>query len=146
MDINILKTTFGECEIVNGKVCINPDNIRDILSFAKENFAYDMLKSVTAIDLGDLIELNYNLYSVVNEESVIISAKVNQEAESIVDIYHSAQAEENEIFDMFGIKFIGNENLKRLYMPENWEGYPLKKDYIADDTRLAWNDNDNNNT
>ena len=50
----------------------------------------------------------------------------------------------NEIYDMFGIKFTGNEDLKRLYMPENWEGFPLRKDYVQDDTRLAWNDNSDN--
>ena len=41
---------------------------------------------------------------------------------------------------MFGIKFINHEDLKRLYMPENWEGFPLRKDYIESDTRLAWNE------
>ena len=52
--------------------------------------------------------------------------------------------EYNKSYDMFGINFIGNEDLKRLYMPENWEGYPLKKDYRMDDKRLVWNDNIDN--
>ncbi len=52
---------------------------------------------------------------------------MKDEAESIVDIFDSACADEKEIYDMFGIKFIGNDELKRLYMPEDWEGHPLKK-------------------
>lgn len=103
-----------------------------------------MLKSITAVDLGDEIELIYNLFSVEDEEDVLLSIKVQNEAESIVDLFESAKADENEIYDMFGIQFIGNEDLKRLYMPENWEGFPLRKDYIQDDTRLAWNDNSDN--
>jgi type IV secretory pathway VirB4 component len=52
----------------------------------------------------------------------------------------SAVADEKEIYDLFGVKFLGNEELKRLYMPENWQGHPLKKDYVDNDERLNWND------
>ncbi len=65
---------------------------------------------------------------------------MKDEAESIVDIFDSACADEKEIYDMFGIKFIGNDELKRLYMPEDWEGHPLKKDYQDSDQRLNWNE------
>jgi NADH:ubiquinone oxidoreductase subunit C len=146
MDINTLINVLGECEFVNNKIYINSDNIRKALTYLKENFSYNLLKSITAVDNGDSIELNYNLFSVINEESVIIAIRVKYEAQSIADIFASAQADENEIYDMFGVMFIGNEDLKRLYMPENWNGYPLRKDYIQDDTRLAWNDIDEHNT
>ena len=61
-----------------------------------------------------------------------------------LQIFLSLQfADENEIYDLFGINFKGNENLKRLYMPEDWQGFPLRKDYVQDDTRLCWNDDNN---
>ena len=145
MDINALINVLGECEFANNKIYINSDNIRQALTYLKENFSYNLLKSITAVDSGDYIELNYDLLSVINEESVVIAIKVKYEAQSITDIFASAQADENEIYDMFGVMFIGNEDLKRLYMPENWDGYPLRKDYIQDDTRLAWNDIDDYN-
>ena len=142
MEIDALMRAIGECELVNNKICINSSNIHSALKFIKENLSYQMLRSITAVDDGDDIELNYDLFSLEDEESVIISTKVRYEAVSVADIYGSALADENEIYDMFGVMFIGNEDLKRLYMPENWNGYPLRKDYIQDDTRLAWNDTD----
>lgn len=143
MNIDELINVVGECEIEENKVCIN-NNIHDVIEFLKNNYSYKILKSITAIDIGDEIELLYNLFSVEDEEDVILSIKVSQEAQSVADLFESAKADENEIYDMFGIKFLGNDDLKRLYMPENWQRYPLRKDYIQDDTRLAWNDNSNN--
>jgi NADH:ubiquinone oxidoreductase subunit C len=111
----------------------------------KNNYSFNILKSITAVDLGDKIELLYHLFSVEDEEDAVISIKVQNEAESVSDLFDSAKADENEIYDMFGVRFTGNEDLKRLYMSENWEGYPLRKDYVQDDTRLAWNEDDSNN-
>ena len=71
---------------------------------------------------------------------MFLAIVVQNEIESVTDLFKSAIADENEIFDLFGVKFIGNPDLKRLYMPEDWKGFPLRKDYIQDDTRLAWND------
>ena len=71
---------------------------------------------------------------------VVISTFVKEEAESVSSIFDSAVADEKEIYDLFGINFVGNKELKRLYMPEDWEGYPLRKDYVENDERLSWND------
>lgn len=139
MNIEELRNIIDKCEIVNDKICVHK-SIHEVISYLKNNYSFNILKSITAVDLGDEIELIYNLFSVEDEEDVILSKNVNYEAESIVDLFDSARADENEIYDMFGVQFIGNEDLKRLYMPENWQGYPLRKDYIQDDTRLAWND------
>lgn len=144
MYIDALLNVIGEYELINDKICITKE-LHNALEILKNNLSYKMLKSITAVDLGDDIELIYDLFSIEDEESVLISIKVKNEAESVVDLFSSAIADENEIYDMFGIQFIGHEDLKRLYMPENWEGYPLRKDYIQDGTRLAWNDSDDNN-
>lgn len=144
MDINAFIEAIGQCELIDNKIVISSEKIHDALLFIKNNFTYKMLKSITAIDLGKEIELIYNLYSIENEETVLISITVQQDAISVTDIFSSAIADENEIYDLFGINFSGNKDLKRLYMPKNWDGYPLKKDYIQDDTRLVWNDDNNN--
>lgn len=139
MNINELKNTFENCELYENKICIK-DKLFEIIDCLKNEYSFNVLKSITAVDLGGEIELLYRLFSVKDEEDVIISIKVQNEADSVIDLFESARADENEIYDMFGVKFTGNEDLKRLYMPENWDGYPLRKDYVQDDTRLAWND------
>ena len=143
MNLDELRNIYGECELIQGKVIVK-SNLHDIIKFSVNNYSFNMLKSITAIDLGDGLELQYKLYSTENEEEVTLAIKVHDEAETVTDIFDSAVADENEIYDMFGVNFIGNKNLKRLYMPENWEGFPLRKDYVQDDTRLVWNDNSNN--
>ena len=143
MNLDELKNIIDKCELVNDKICVQ-GSIYEVIEFLKNNYSYKMLKSITAVDLGDEIELLYNLFSVMDEEEVVLSIKVQHEAESVADLFDSAKADENEIYDLFGVSFIGNEDLKRLYMPENWKGFPLRKDYIQDDTRLAWNDNGDN--
>ncbi len=143
MNLEALKNLFQNSELSENKICIK-DKLHDTIALLKNNYAFNMLKSITAVDLGENVELIYKLLSVIDEEEAVISIKVNTEADSVVDLFESAIADENEIYDMFGIKFIGHEDLKRLYMPENWEGFPLRKDYVQDDTRLAWNDNSEN--
>ena len=134
------KTLFNDSEIIGEKLVIKKDLLKT-LTFIKENYKFDMLKNITAIDNQDKgIELIYQLYSTENEEDVIISISVTENAESVTSIFNSAYADEKEIYDLFGIKFLGNNELKRLYMPETWEGHPLKKDYEQNDERLNWNE------
>lgn len=140
MNIVELKNIFNECEITTDKIIIKKDLAKTI-NFIKQNYGFDILKEIIAVDNQDKgIELIYHLYSPEDEEDALISIFVKDEAESIVSIFDAAMADEKEIYDMFGIKFIGNEELKRLYMPENWDGNPLKKDYEENDNRLNWNE------
>ena len=134
------KNIFNEAEIVGEKLIIKSD-LEKTLSFIKDNYHFDMLKSITAFDNKEAgIELLYNLYNIEDEEELLVSLTVQDEAESVSKIFDSAIADEKEIYDLFGVKFIGNDELKRLYMPESWEGHPLKKDYENKDVRLIWND------
>lgn len=145
MDWDKFREMFQGCELIGNKILIK-SRLHDVIKFVMENYPYDILKEIIALHNPDgRIELIYNLYSTVDEETLLISILLDgDEAESVTDIFDSAIADENEIFDLFGVKFIGNENLKRLYMPEDWQGFPLRKDYVQDDTRLAWNDDKNN--
>lgn len=140
MDWNEFTKLFDNAEI-NGNKLVIKDNLVKSLSFIKDNYHFNMLKSITAVDNKESgIELIYNIFDVEDEEELLVSYFVKDEAESISKIFDSAVAEEKEIYDLFGVKFIGNEELKRLYMPESWEGHPLKKDYQENDKRLNWND------
>ena len=140
MDINKLKEIFGECELSGEKIIIK-SNLAKTLEFIKENYKFDILKEITAVDLQETgIELIYRLFSIEDEEDVLVSITVKDGAESVSKIFDSAIADEKEIYDLFGIKFIGNDELERLYMPESWQGHPLRKDYEEKDERLNWNE------
>ena len=131
---------FKDCRLEGEKIVINSDLLKTI-EFIKTNYHFEMLKEIIASDNGDgTVELTYRLFSLEDEEDLLISINVQDEAESISSIFESAVADEKEIFDLFGVKFIGNPELKRLYMPEGWKGHPLRKDYKEDDERLNWNE------
>ncbi len=131
---------FKDCRLEGEKIVINSDLLKTI-EFIKTNYHFEMLKEIIASDNGDgNVELTYRLFSLEDEEDLLISINVQDEAESISSIFESAVADEKEIFDLFGVKFIGNPELKRLYMPEYWKGHPLRKDYKEDDERLNWNE------
>ncbi len=139
MNLDEFKNIFNNCELIDNKIVINSD-IDKTLEFIRDNYGFDMLKEIIAIDKKEKgIELIYRLYSVENEEEVLISTIVHNETKSVSKIFDSAVADEKEIYDLFGINFISNDELERLYMPESWQGYPLKKDYTENDERLSWN-------
>ena len=132
--------SIKQVEIIENKIVIKSD-LYKVLIFIKDKYGYNILKEIVAVDNKENgIELIYRLFSSADEEEVLISINVKNEAESVSNLYDSAVADEKEIYDLFGIKFIGNDELKRLYMPENWKGNPLKKDYEENDERLRWND------
>lgn len=140
MNILELKKMINNVELIGDKIFV-PSNLSQTLVFIKNNFGYNLLKEIIAVDLQEKgIELIYKLHSLEDEEDVLISTIVKDKAESISTIFDSAVADEKEIYDMFGIIFVGNPELKRLYMPDSWQGHPLKKDYEENDERLNWND------
>lgn len=131
---------FNDSELVEDKIVIKSQLVKT-LDFIKNNYHFEILKEIIAVDNKEFgIELIYKLYSIEDEEDVLISITVEKEAESVSSLFDSAIADEKEIYDLFGINFIGNPELKRLYMPESWQGHPLKKDYEEKDERLNWND------
>ena len=140
MNITEFEKIFDGCQIIGDKIFVK-SNIYKALDFIRKTYGFDMLKEIIATDLTDgKYELTYKLFSVKDNEDVLISIIVGDEAESVSKLYDSAIADEEEIYDLFGIKFFGNDELKRLYMPESWDGHPLRKDYKETDERLNWNE------
>lgn len=142
-NFSILKSKFSNVDLINeSKVVVNSELVQ-VLDYLKNTteFDFDILTSIIAIDLMDKIELIYQLMSSETSETLSVSYYTdNYTAPTVTDIYKSANFDECEIFDLFGIEFIGNKNLKRLLMPENWVGHPLLKSYVQNDERLVWND------
>lgn len=133
--MNFLNEKFNIIETVetkNGveKFVIDKKDLLPCLSFLKEN--QDMLLSITAVDLAEKIEVIYDLYSSQNNKHFLISVKVysdNPVIESVTKLFKSAAFDEREIFDLFGVEFDGNDNLKRLLLPDFFVGNPMLKNF-----------------
>ena len=76
-------------------------------------------------------EVVYHFYSIPKKHRIRIKVRVNdgETVPSITSIWAGADWAEREVYDMFGIAFEGHPNMKRIYLAEDWEGYPLRKDY-----------------
>ena len=96
---------------------------------------FDMHSCVTGIDNGTdvgTMEVVYNLYSIPYNHHLMIKIvlpREKPEIESVSSIWKTADWHEREIFDMYGIHFIHHPDLRRILMPADWVGHPLRKDY-----------------
>jgi NADH-quinone oxidoreductase subunit C len=96
---------------------------------------FDMLSCITALDNGQqagTMELIYNLYSIPFNHHLglkVIMQREDSAVDSLSSIWRTADWHEREAYDMFGIKFNGHPDLRRILMPADWEGFPLRKDY-----------------
>ncbi len=119
-------------------VIVKKENIKDIMRYLHDTpeLYFDFLEDLCGVDyLGrkDIrFEVVYHLYSMKHRHMIRIKAEVSEEdptIDSVVDIWAGANWHERECYDMYGIKFNGHPDLRRILMPEDWEGYPLRKDY-----------------
>jgi NADH-quinone oxidoreductase subunit C len=104
---------------------------------------FDFLVDVTAVDYPkdpQRFELVYILYSFPRNEHIRIKARIaeNESAPSITSLFKGANWLEREVFDMFGIRFDGHPDLKRILLPDEWQGHPLRKDASIIGMDNAW--------
>ena len=115
----------------------------DILAACKalQSAGYNFLEDVTAVDWypsEPRFQITYHILSIRLKERIRLIVRLSGDApaiDSIVSIWPSANFYEREIFDLFGVHFGGHPNLRRIMMPEDWEGHPLRKDYPVEGYR-----------
>jgi NADH-quinone oxidoreductase subunit C len=119
------------------------DRLLEIAQYTRDEEAFDLLVDLTAVDWPKRekrFDLVLFLYSFSKNERFRIKALLgeNEPAPSMESIWPTANWLEREVYDMFGIVFEGHSNLKRLLLPEEWQGYPLRKDYDILQQDEAW--------
>ncbi len=113
---------------------------RRILKVAKENLVQLMkelkdqgfvhLSLITGVDRKDKLEVIYHLHNLDKNEIVAVKTEtLDERVPSVTSLFTSANWDEREQYDLMGIVFEGHPNLKRLFLPENWVGHPLRKNY-----------------
>ena len=131
---------FLDGEQNSGWIQIKAENWFGIAKWLKENddLYFDSLQCNTGIDLGEgMLESRYNLHSMKHLHAIEIRIKVSIEKPdipSVESLWRVADWFERETYDMFGINFTGHRDLRRILLPEDWEGWPLRKDYEEQET------------
>jgi NADH-quinone oxidoreductase subunit C len=124
-------------------VVVYPEHLRPLAQFmiSDASLAFTYLSDVTGVDrfpIEPRFELNYHLLSLSRRDIIRLRVRLpgdNAVVDSIVPVWPTANWHEREIFDLLGIRFEGHPNLRRLLMPDDWEGYPLRKDYPVEGPR-----------
>lgn len=95
---------------------------------------FDYLFCLSGVDWGEELGVVYHLESTTYRHSIVVKVKTSDREspnlDTVSNIWATAEFHEREVFDFFGIKFNGHPNLKRLFLTDEWEGFPLRKDYV----------------
>ena len=99
---------------------------------SKEDFQFDYLFCVTCVDWKTHLTMVYFLTSTTYRHTLVIKTKLDRndpEIETVSDIWRTAEFHEREVYDLFGVKFLHHPDLRRLLLTDDFNGYPLRKDF-----------------
>jgi NADH-quinone oxidoreductase subunit C len=145
-EFRVLVDSGYASEIVGAKrfreedfIVVRKERVVDILTVLRDDpeTRYDLVSDILGVDLLGFnreprFEVIYSLYSLTHKKRIVIKAQVDEDDPTIdtaSGVWMAAEWAEREIFDMFGIEFIGHNDLRRIMMPDDWVGHPLRKDF-----------------
>jgi NADH-quinone oxidoreductase subunit C len=144
---NLLAAVASDGVIIDAKfdrkeltVEVARESIISVCEGVKED-GYNFLEDVTAVDWypsEPRFQITYSILSMSLKERLRLVVRLNSDdaaLESITPVWPAANFYEREIFDLFGVHFGGHPNLRRIMMPEDWKGHPLRKDYPVEGYR-----------
>ena len=94
---------------------------------------FDFLFCVTCVDWKTHLSMVYHLTSTIHRHAVVVKStleRANPEIETVCDIWRTADFHEREQYEMFGVKFLNHPDLRRLILEDDFQGFPLRKDYV----------------
>ncbi|MBN33021.1 MAG: NADH-quinone oxidoreductase subunit C [Dehalococcoidia bacterium] len=135
---DILSSSFNNQieSLGNDYVQISNEKSLDLFNYLKIEQKYELLSSVTSVDRISHFEVVYHLTSLQKNESLVIKincgeGRIDPKVKSVISVWRGAELQEREIYDLMGIMFEGHPNMKRLLLWENFEGHPLRKDFVS---------------
>lgn len=138
---NLISTWIPELEFTEEKsqflnITVPSEQLHQLMTQLKSNSEtnLDYLFCLTGMDWGKELGIVYHLESTTHRHQLVVKVKTedreNPTFDTVCDIWYTAEFHEREVFDFFGIKFTNHPNLKRLFLTEEWDGFPLRKDYV----------------
>ena len=142
--VDLIRSKFGAESVIEVNESSTPSSIEvsssEIVAVLTELYEhkdtyFDMLSCITGMDNGvesNTMEVFYNLYSIPYNFQLMVKVKLDREkpiVKSVSNIWQTANWHEREAFDLLGIHFEGHPDLRRILLPADWEGHPLRKDY-----------------
>jgi len=141
-------TAVGEASEFIGQLSVNirREDIVEVCDFLRrdEETPFNYLSDLTCVHFPDRtdapFEIVYNLYSIPANERVRLKVATTEQmgVYSVTGVWPAANWLEREVFDLFGIRFANHPDLRRLLLPPDWEGYPLRKDFPLEFVENAW--------
>lgn len=118
-----------------GGIVVDKNQLLNVALAMRDELGFDYLSSATAVDylgISDHMEMVYHAYKTTGGPALVFKAQTdreNPEIPSLIDVWPGADFQEREAWDLFGIRFPGHPNLKRILMWEGFDGFPMRKDW-----------------
>ena len=133
------KATVTNPEAGDNSIVVEAQSIKAVCKLLNENkeYSFNSLQVISGVDYTDHIEVNYFLNNLDIEAPRQLQLKtkledrINPTLDSVTDIWKAADWQERECFDMLGVTFTGHPDPRRILCPDDWTGYPLRRDYMA---------------
>jgi NADH-quinone oxidoreductase subunit C len=129
-------------------IIVKKEDIVQLCQFLRDDpeLSYNFLSDLCGVDYLERkprFDVVYNLYSIERNHRVRLKVRVEdgENVPSVTSVWSSANWHEREVFDMLGIRFYGHPDLRRILMPEDWEGHPLRKDFPLTKEEVMFNHN-----
>ncbi len=144
---SLLVEKFGEEVVLELKeensdppaVVVKTEEVAKVLEFLRDDSRtlFDSLMCLSGVDYEDRMEVVYHLHSMTHRHKIAIKVSTDRESPrvpTVEGVYPVANFHEREVYDLLGIVFEGHSDLRRILLPEDWPGHPLRKDYKYPDS------------
>lgn len=127
---------FNEEEAQFLNATITPDKLLELAGKLRndERTLFDFMFCLTCVDYPEHMIMVYHLRSMTHGHEMVLKVKIGDRENPVVDtlshIWRTAEYHEREVYDLFGVKFANHPDLRRILLDDDWEGYPMRKDYV----------------